>query len=84
MTVEQALDLGREALIMAMLISAPMLMAGLVVGLVLSLLQAVTQLQEQTLTFVPKIIAMVIAAVLFMPWITQKLLDYSSKLLGPW
>ena len=84
MTVEQALDLGREALIVALLISSPMLMAGLIVGLVLSLLQAVTQLQEQTLTFVPKIIAMVVAAVLFMPWITQKLLDYSAKLLGPW
>jgi flagellar biosynthesis protein FliQ len=83
MGVEQALDIGREALLIGLLISSPMLLAGLVVGLVLSLLQAVTQIQEQTLTFVPKIIAMAVAAVVFLPWIAQKMLEYSARLFGP-
>jgi flagellar biosynthesis protein FliQ len=83
MTEDQAIEIGRQAMMVALLISAPMLLAGLVVGLVLSLLQAVTQIQEQTLTFVPKIVAMVAAAVLTMPWMTQKLLEYSAKLFGP-
>lgn len=69
-------------LILALLISAPMLVTGLIVGLILSLLQAVTQLQEQTLTFVPKIIAMVLAAILFMPWIAAKLLAYAAAMFG--
>lgn len=83
MTVDQALDLGREAMMVALMLSAPMLVVGLVVGVVLSLLQAVTQIQEQTLTFVPKIVAMVAAAVLTMPWMAQKLLEYSARLFGP-
>lgn len=83
MGMDQALDVGREAVMIALLISAPMLLTGLVVGLVLSLLQAVTQIQEQTLTFVPKIVAMAIAGVLFLPWIAQRMLDYSARLFGP-
>ena len=83
MTIDQALDLGREAILVALLISAPILLAGMIVGLVLSLLQAVTQVQEQTLTFVPKIIAMAAVAVLTMPWMAQKLLEYSAKMFGP-
>ena len=72
-----AVDLVRHTLIMALAISAPMLIIGLVVGIFVSLLQAVTQIQEQTLTFVPKIAAMVAAAILLMPWIGQRLLEYS-------
>jgi flagellar biosynthetic protein FliQ len=83
MSVDQALDLGREALMLALLLSAPMLLTGLLVGLVISLLQAVTQIQEQTLTFVPKTVAMIAAAVLTMPWIAQRLLEYAAKLFGP-
>lgn len=83
MGMDQALDIGREAVMIALLISAPMLLTGLVVGLVLSLLQAVTQIQEQTLTFVPKIVAMAVAGVLFLPWIAQRMLDYSARLFGP-
>ena len=83
MTVDQALEIGREVMLLALLISAPMLLTGLVVGLVLSLLQAVTQIQEQTLTFVPKIVAMVAAAILTLPWMVQKMLEYSAKMFGP-
>lgn len=77
LTLDQATDLVRQTLILALLISAPMLVIGLIVGTIVSLLQAVTQIQEQTLTFLPKIAAMIGAAVLLMPWIAQRLLDYA-------
>jgi len=82
MTVEQAVELVRQTLILALLISSPMLIIGLVVGVVISLFQAVTQIQEQTLTFVPKITAMILAAVLLFPWIGEQLLEYSTIMFG--
>ena len=82
----QAVELGRDALWMAMFAAAPILIVGLLVGLTIALMQAVTQLQEQTLTFVPKIVAMMIAAAVFIPWISEQMLDYTRDLLGglPW
>jgi len=77
-----ALDLGRNAFLMALTTSAPVLVAGMAVGLVLSLVQAVTQSQEQTLTFVPKIVAMVVAAAYFIPWIALRMVDYTELMLG--
>jgi flagellar biosynthetic protein FliQ len=77
---EQATDLIRHTLVVALVVSAPMLLIGLVVGIVVSLLQAVTQIQEQTLTFIPKIVAMVAAAILLMPWIGQRLIEYSAAM----
>ena len=82
MTLDQATDLLRQSLIMALLISAPMLCIGLIVGVIVSLFQAVTQIQEQTLTFIPKITAMIGAAVLLMPWIGHHLLEYAQKMFG--
>jgi flagellar biosynthesis protein FliQ len=82
MSLEQATDLLRQALLLALIVSAPMLAIGLVVGIVVSLLQAVTQIQEQTLTFVPKIVAMVAAAVLLMPWIGERLLGYATEMFS--
>jgi flagellar biosynthetic protein FliQ len=78
MSLEDATDLVRHTLLLALIISAPMLLIGLAVGIVVSLLQAVTQIQEQTLTFVPKITAMIGAAVLLMPWIGHQLLEYAA------
>lgn len=78
----QATDLVRQTLFLALLISAPMLLIGMVVGIIISLFQAVTQIQEQTLTFVPKIAAMIIAAILLMPWIAQRLLEYAATVFG--
>ena len=80
MTPGQAIDMVRETLIMALTVSAPMLLIGLVVGIVVSLLQAVTQIQEQTLSFIPKIVAMVAAAILLAPWTAQRLMDYSRHM----
>ena len=82
MGISEATDLVRRTLMLAMLVSAPMLLIGLAVGIVVSLFQAVTQIQEQTLTFVPKIAAMIAAALLLMPWISQHLLDYAALLFS--
>jgi flagellar biosynthesis protein FliQ len=82
MGIPEATDLVRHTLIVAMLVSAPMLLIGLVVGVIVSLFQAVTQIQEQTLTFVPKIAAMIAAALLLLPWIGQQLLDYAATLFS--
>lgn len=81
MDLYHALDIGREAFYVALSASAPILVVGMLVGLVLSVVQSVTQLQEQTLTFVPKIAAMVIAAVIFIPWIAQQMLEYTRRML---
>jgi flagellar biosynthesis protein FliQ len=80
MDLDQATELIRHTLLLALIVSAPMLLIGLLVGIVVSLLQAVTQIQEQTLTFVPKIAAMVAAAILLMPWIGHRLLEYSQAM----
>jgi flagellar biosynthesis protein FliQ len=82
MSLDQATELVRQALILALILSAPMLVIGLLVGVVISLLQAVTQIQEQTLTFIPKIVAMVAASILLMPWIGQRLLEYATQMFG--
>jgi flagellar biosynthetic protein FliQ len=82
--LEQAIDMGREAVMMILVISGPILILGLLVGLVVSLFQAVTQLHEQTLVFVPKIIAMAVAAVVLMPWMAKRMIEYSAELFGNW
>ncbi len=82
MEFSEALDLGREALTMVLTLASPILVIGMAVGLSIALLQAVTQLQEQTLTFVPKIVAMVLSAIVFVPWIAKRLLEYTQQLLG--
>ena len=86
MEFADAIELGRNAFWMAMTTSAPILLIGLAVGLLISLFQAVTQLQEQTLTFVPKIGAMVIAASFFIPWIAARMVAFTKEMLGtlPW
>lgn len=86
MDLSQALQLGREAFWIALSTSGPILIIGLAVGLLISLFQAVTQLQEQTLTFVPKILAMVVAAAFFIPWIANRMVAYTQEMFAspPW
>jgi flagellar biosynthetic protein FliQ len=82
MTLDQATDLVRQTLLLTLIIAAPMLLIGMVVGIIVSLFQAVTQIQEQTLTFVPKITAMFAAAIILMPWVSQRLIDYAVAMFG--
>ncbi|MBL4575489.1 MAG: flagellar biosynthetic protein FliQ [Opitutaceae bacterium] len=60
----------------------PILAAALIIGLIVSLLQAVTQVQEQTLSFVPKIVGMGIAAILVLPWILTQIMDFAARMFG--
>jgi flagellar biosynthetic protein FliQ len=81
-TVDGATDLLRDAIIMALVIVGPILIIGMVIGLLISLIQAVTQIQEQTLTFVPKIVAMALAMIIVMPWMFRRLMDYTAMMLS--
>jgi len=82
LSLDQATDLIRHTLVLALIVSTPMLAIGLMVGIVVSLLQAVTQIQEQTLTFVPKIVAMVAAVILLFPWMGHYLIEYAAQAFG--
>lgn len=82
MTTEQAMDLVRQSFMLMLLISAPVLTAALVIGLAISLFQAVTQIQEQTLSFVPKIVGMVVVAVVVLPWITQLMSSFAIQMFS--
>ena len=82
MSPDFALDLGKQALILVLLLSAPMLLLGLAVGVLISILQSVTQIQEMTLTFVPKIVATVLAIIFFGPWMLRLLMSFSMQILS--
>ncbi len=81
MTVDQAAELGRAALMMTLLIGAPVLLAAIAVGLVISILQAVTQIQDQTISFVPKIVAMMVTLLIVLPWAMTRMIEYSTNLI---
>ncbi len=81
MTTTDAVQLAREAMLVALLLAAPMLGFGLLVGLFVSIIQAVTQVNEMTLTFIPKIIAVMAALALFMPWIMRVIIEFTIGLI---
>ncbi len=82
MDTGQAIDLGREALLLTLAVSLPVLAAALVVGLVVAVLQAATQVQEHTLSFVPKIAAVLLTAVIAGPWMTERVLEFAREMFG--
>ena len=73
-------DLARNAIMTALLVAAPMLAVALIVGLLISILQTVTQIQEQTLSFVPKLLAVAVVFLLTLPWALQILVRYTTEL----
>lgn len=74
------LDIVRDALLITLKISMPILLAGVVVGLVISIFQSVTQIQDQALTFVPKIVVMILAAIVLIPWIVERLVQFTQEM----
>jgi flagellar biosynthetic protein FliQ len=80
MTELFALEIGRNALMMVVMLSAPMMAAALVVGLLVSIFQALTQVNEQSLTFVPKILAVFGTMVVTGPWLLNSLISYTTGL----
>lgn len=81
MSSDMAVQIGRDALFLVLLVSAPMLGLGLLVGVLVSIFQATTQIQEQTLAFIPKIIAVFVAIVVFGPWMLNLLINYTYGML---
>jgi flagellar biosynthetic protein FliQ len=73
-------DLARNAIMLALLVAGPMLVVALLVGLTVSVLQAVTQIQEQTLAFVPKLVGVSVVFLLALPWLLQLLVKYTTEL----
>ncbi|CAG37401.1 flagellar biosynthesis protein FliQ [Desulfotalea psychrophila] len=78
LTPELAVNVCRKAIQTILMCAAPMLLAGMIVGLFVSIFQAATQINEQTLTFIPKIIAVFVTMLLFGPWIIKLLLTFTS------
>ena len=81
MTPETVIDIGRDALFVTVLLAAPMLLAALATGLLVGLFQAATQINEQTLSFIPKLLAMVIALLASGSWLLAVILDYTRGLI---
>ncbi len=81
MSPEAVVSLGQQALWVMFLVSLPLLGVALVVGLLVSLLQAATQLNEMTLSFVPKVLAIGLTAVLAGPWMLHVMMDFTTRLL---
>ncbi|MCF7960583.1 MAG: flagellar biosynthesis protein FliQ [Pirellula sp.] len=80
MTPNEAIDLVRDAILMSLIVAAPLLLVGMVVGLGIGLIQALTQIQDQTVSTVPKLVAMTIAIIICLPWLTDRMLEYSRNL----
>ncbi len=80
MTEDIVISLGRDAIWTTVLLSAPLLISALIVGLVVSIIQAVTQINESTLTFIPKMLTIVVVMIILAPWMTQMLTSYTTEL----
>ena len=77
-----AIDAVRETFLLILVVSAPILVVGLLVGLAISIVQAVTPIQEQTLVFVPKILAMIAVGIALFSWIAMKLMEFSAEMFA--
>ncbi|MCC6681713.1 MAG: flagellar biosynthesis protein FliQ [Phycisphaeraceae bacterium] len=82
MTIDQSIEIVRQTLTLMLMLSLPILGAALVIGLLVSILQAVTQIQEQTLSFVPKIVGMGVVAIFVAPWLFMKIMEFAAKMFG--
>jgi flagellar biosynthetic protein FliQ len=80
MTPQTVMEIGRQALEVTLLVSAPLLMAALIVGLIVSIFQAATQINESTLSFIPRLVAMFITLIFAGPWMLQLMIDYIRRL----
>lgn len=83
MSIDVATDTVREALMLTLVIGGPVLLAGLLIGLIVSIVQAATQVQDQTLSLVPKIIGMAAVLIVLAPWIGTKLVEFTQRMFGP-
>lgn len=80
MTPELVMNIGRQAIEMTLILSGPLLLAALVIGLIISIFQAATQINEQTLSFIPKLVGIFLVLILAGPWMLQMMVDYIRRL----
>jgi flagellar biosynthetic protein FliQ len=80
MTPESVMTIGQQAMELTLMVSAPMLLTGLIIGLIVSIFQAATQINEMTLSFIPKLVGMFVMLIITGPWIIGILLDYMTRL----
>lgn len=81
MNEAEVLDIARDSMMTMLLVAAPMLLVGLIVGLIISIFQTLTHIQEMTLTFIPKIVSVFAALVLFMPWMLRELTEFTHRIM---
>ncbi len=81
MSETEVLDIARDGMMVMLLVAAPMLLVGLVVGLAISIFQTLTHIQEMTLTFIPKIVSVFGAMVIFLPWMLRELTEFTQRIM---
>lgn len=81
MTIDKAVDLTRDAIYLALMIGGPILLVSIIISLIVSLAQALTSIQDQTLSVVPRLIVAVLAFLITLPWILQRMTEYSAGLI---
>jgi flagellar biosynthetic protein FliQ len=81
MTPESVMTMGRTAMEVTLMVAAPLLLVALIIGLIVSIFQAATQINESTLSFIPKLVGIFIALVVAGPWMLQVMLDYMRQVL---
>jgi len=77
-----AIELINRAVMLVLMVAAPLLLTALLVGVLVSLVQALTQIQEQTLTFIPKLVAVAVVGLLSLPWMVRELVEYLTQILN--
>ncbi len=77
----EVLDIARDGMMVMLLVAGPMLLTGLVVGLSISVFQTLTHIQEMTLTFIPKILAVFAALIIFLPWMLRELTEFMQRIM---
>lgn len=82
MSADFVIDIAEKGIYMVLIIAGPLMVIALIVGLVVSIFQATTQIQEQTLAFVPKIVAVLLGLILMAPWLLSHLLSYANEIFG--
>ncbi len=82
MSAGLAIELVNRAVMLVLMVAAPLLITALLVGVLVSLVQALTQIQEQTLTFIPKLVAVAVVGMLSMPWMIRELVEYLTQILN--
>ena len=82
MNEDMVMNIGTEAIKVTIMLAGPMLAAALIIGLIVSILQAITQINESTLTFIPKMVAVIVVLAVMAPWMLETLTQYATQVLG--